>query len=91
MNKVKHVRTLSNNKGWIHWFETSTAYHLLKSPGIMYSGAFCFQHKFLFEWITEFRLSIVEIPGQHQNRWEEVFEVVFHRWNPPHSTSPLKR
>ena len=42
MNKVKHVRTLSNNKGWIHWFETSTAYHFSKHPRIQYSGVFLY-------------------------------------------------
>ncbi len=56
MNKVKHVRTLSNNKGWIHWFETSTAYHLHKRLVIKYFEAF-----FLFE-VAEGTIKTVEKP-----------------------------
>lgn len=50
MNKVKHARTLTNNQGWIHWFEPINAYHFHKKLGIKYSEVFFFLE--IAQWHT---------------------------------------
>ena len=56
MNKTEHLQTHSNTHGRIHWFETSTAYHLHKRLVIKYFEAF-----FLFE-VAEGTIKTVEKP-----------------------------